>query len=102
MSERAKIAQRALISICTRLAFVTVATRDDELLVQRLGELLPDCYVCTAPVAPVRSAAERLVHASTARSRSLAELALYRAVVDYHALAANALIDEWLKGRGKA
>ncbi|AUR01991.1 hypothetical protein [Phaeobacter inhibens] len=102
MSKNPMIAQRALVHVCTRLSMSVVPNSDDDLMLQRLGEILADCYACSAQVLPLRNAAERLVLAKNARSRSLAELALSIEVKKYHGLAANTLIDEWLKGRGRA
>jgi|GEM_PF-2079395 hypothetical protein len=99
MTKNPKNAQRVLVSIATRLALATVPSMTEDMLVEDLAEILPDCFVCSDNVLPIRSAAERLVYAKDARSRSQAEMGLRQAVVRFHTLTAAQLIHEW-KGEG--
>jgi hypothetical protein len=98
MREKPSIAQRALVNICTKLALVVVPTSTDDVFIQELASILPSCDTCSSRVVPIRRAAERLVSATNARSKSAAEVVLRQAVVEYHTMAAATLLDEFKKG----
>ncbi|MGH1417188.1 MAG: hypothetical protein ACRBB0_27130 [Pelagimonas sp.] len=89
------LAERALVSTCVHLVLAGLGTPNDQMWLDTLRDLLPECKNCPLSMAKLRHAATQLCQASDQSKRSLAMARLRMEVSQYCADAAGARCGAW-------